>query len=145
MLIGDVRPTTLDGVKSLAAQLRKEQGIKHSNALDLAAKAANCTNFRNAQNTLPARGAAIARPYVLLTIYWCDKDQRYRIGRETLKIELSEPILDICGKSALKNVRGFGDLRMVAEDHFVCDTLAKTQTYARERLCTAERLWKIRG
>lgn len=139
MLIGDVRPTTLDGVKSLAAQLRKEQGIKHSNALDLAAKAANCTNFRNAQNTLPARGAAIARPYVLLTIYWCDKDQRYRIGRETLKIELSEPILDICGKSALKNVRGFGDLRMVAEDHFVCDTLAKTQTYARERLCTAER------
>jgi len=29
MLIGDVRPTTLNGVKSLAAQLHKEQGIKH--------------------------------------------------------------------------------------------------------------------
>lgn len=139
MLIGNVRPTTLNGVKSLAMQLRKEQGIKHSIALDLAAKAADCTNFRNAQRTLPARGTALARPYVLLTIYWCDKKQRYRTGRETLKIELSKPILDICGKFALKNVRGFGDLRMVADDHFVCDTLAQTQTYARERLCTAER------
>jgi hypothetical protein len=139
MLIGDVRPTTLDGVKSLAAQLRKEQSIKHSIALDLAAKAANCTNFRNAQRVLPARGTALPRPYVLLTIYWRDKEQRYRIGRETLKIELSKPILDICGKSALKSVRGFGDLRMVADDHFVCDSLAHTQTYARGRLCTAER------
>ncbi|MBU6297839.1 MAG: DUF5623 domain-containing protein [Alphaproteobacteria bacterium] len=139
MLIGDVRPTTLDGVKSLAAQLRKEQGIKYSIALDLAAKAANCTNFRNARRVLPARGAALARPYVLLTIYWYDKEQRYRSGRETLKIELSKPILDICGKSALKRVRGFDDLRMVADDHFVCDTLAATQTYARKCICVAER------
>jgi len=139
MLIGDVHPTTLDGVKRLAVQLRKEQGIKHSVALDLAAKAADCTNFRNAQRTLPARRAAVTHPYVLLTVYWCDKEQRYQIGRETLRIELSKPILDICDKSALKNVRGFGNLRMVADDHFVCDTLAQTQTYARERLCTAER------
>ena len=28
---------------------------------------------------------------------------------------------------------------MVADDHFVCDTLAPTQIYARQRLCTAER------
>ncbi|WP_413208432.1 hypothetical protein [Rhodospirillum sp. A1_3_36] len=139
MLIGDVHPTTLDGVKRLATELRKEQGIKYSVALDLAAKAANCTNFRNAQRTLPARGAALKIPYVLLTIYWCDKKQRYQIGRETLRVQLSKPILDLCDKSALKSVRGFGNLRMVADDHFVCDTLAETQTYARERLCTAER------
>lgn len=139
MLIGGVRPTTLDGVKSLAAQLRKEQGIKHSNALDIAARAANCTNFRNAQSVLPARGPAVSRPYVLLTIYWCDKEKRYQIGRETLRIELSRPILEICSKSKLKDVRGFGNLRMVAEDHFVCDSLAQTQSYARERLSTAER------
>lgn len=139
MLIDEVRPTTLEGVKSLAAQLRKERGLKHSAALDLAAQAANCTNFRNAQRTLPKRGTALARPYMLLTLYWYDKDQKHRIGRETLKIELSKPVLDICGKFALKSVRGFGDLRMAADDHFVCDTLAHSQTYARERLCTAER------
>jgi hypothetical protein len=139
MLIGNVRPTTLDGVKSLAAQLRKEQGIKHATALELAAKAANCTNFRHARRVLPMRSTAVSAPYVLLTTYWRDKKQQYQSGRETLRIELSRPILDICGKSALKNARGFGDLRMVADDHFVCDTLADTQAYARERLCTAER------
>lgn len=139
MLIGNVRPTTLDGVKSLAAQLRKEQGIKHSVALDDAARAANCSNFRNAQHTLPARGKASERPYMLLTVYWLDREQGYRSGRETLKIDLSKPIFDICGKSALKNVRGFGDLRMVADDHLVCDWLAGSQIYARQQLCTAER------
>lgn len=139
MLIGNVRPTTLDGVKSLAAQFRKEQGLKHSSALDLAARAANCSNFRNAKRVLPARGTALVRPYVLFTMYWCDKDQLYRTGRETLRVELSKPVLDICGKSALKNVRGFGNLRMVADDHFVCDSVAQTQSYARDRLSTAER------
>lgn len=139
MLTGDIHPKTLDGVKSLAAQLRKEQGIKHSAALDLAAKAANCANFRNAQRTLPARGTLFPRPYVLLTIYWRDKNRQYQCGRETLRIELTAPILELCPKPKLKFVRGFGNLRMAAEDHFVCDTVADTQEYARESLCTAER------
>ena len=139
MLIDELRPTTLDGVKSLAAQLRKQKGIKHSSALDIAAKAANCSNFRNAQNMLPARGSAVEGPYVLLTIYWCDKDKRYQVGRETLRIELARPILETCSKSLLKEVRGFGNLRMVADDHFICDDIAQSQDYARNRLATAER------
>ena len=139
MLIGDVRPTTLDGVKSLAAQLRKEQGIKHASALDLASQAANCANFKHALRILPTRGTAFARPYVLLTTYWYDKEQQHQIGRETLKVELSKPILDICGKSELKHVRGFRGLRMVAGDHFVCDDLAVSQDSARRHLCRAER------
>lgn len=139
MLIGDVRPTTLDGVKRLAVQLRKERGLKHSSALDLAARAANCSNFRNAQAVLPLRRAAPAQPYVLLTIYWCDKDNRYAIGRETLRVPLSRPLLEICGKADLKRVRGFGNLRMVADDHFVCDAVSPNQRYARERISAAER------
>ncbi len=139
MLIDELRPTTLDGVKSLAAQLRKQKGIKHATALDAAAKAANCSNFRNAQKVLPARGTTVDSPYVLLTIYWCDKDKRYQIGRETLRIELVRPILETCSKSLLKEVRGFGNLRMVAHDHFICDDIAQSQDYARNRLATAER------
>lgn len=139
MLTGDVRPTTLEGVKSLAAQLRKKRGIKHAIALDLAARAANCSNFRSAQRLLVQQGQEATRPYVLLSIYWYDKKQTYASGRETLKIELSRPILEICGRYALKKVRGFGNLRMVADDHFICDDLAHSQAYARERLCTAER------
>jgi hypothetical protein len=139
MLIGDVRPTTLDGVKSLATQLRKACGIKHSVALDLAARAADCRDFRHARRTLPARRRVSAEPYVLLTYYWLDTKQRYARGRETLRIALSRPILDICDKSTLKQARSFGDLRMVADDHFVCDSLAPSQRSARKWLLSAER------
>lgn len=139
MLIDGPRPTTLVGVKRLAKQMKKTMGIKHSEALDLAARSADCVNFRHAKRTLPVGGSANSRPYVFLTIYWSDKKQGHRCGRETLRIELSIPILDICPKGTLKYVRGFGNLRMVAEDHFVCDDIADTQEYARGRLCTAER------
>jgi hypothetical protein len=139
MLIEDIRPTTLAGVKRLAKQLKKMQGITHADALELAAKSANCVSFHHAQRTLPMKGAGSSSPYVLLTIYWSDKDRGHRCGRETLRIELTRPILELCDKSGLKYVRGFGDLRMVASDHFVCDSIAPSQNYARERLCTAER------
>lgn len=139
MLIDDIRPTSIEGVKSLAVQLRKGKGIKHSAALDIAARSAGCANFRNAQRKLLPRGAALTHNCILLTQYWYDKALGHKIWRETLKIELSTPISDLCAKAALRNVRGFRDLRMVADDHFVCDSLGPNQAYARSRLCTAER------
>lgn len=139
MLTGDVRPKTLEGVKRLAAQLRKEKGIKHTVALDLAARAADCTNFQNARRTLPMGGKAHSQPYVMLSVYWQEDTTPYRRGRETLKIELARPLLETCGKSELKSVRGFSHFRMVADDHLVCDRPMRTQDYSRELLCTAER------
>lgn len=139
MLIGDMRPTTLDGVKSLAAQLRKQSGLKHSAALDLAARAARCENYKHARRTLPQKEAEAGSPYVLLTAYWSDKTQRYASGRETLRITLSRPLSGIGSKAVLKSARGFGDLRQVADDHFVCDTLAPSRDAARGWLVSAER------
>lgn len=138
MLNHDVRPTTLEGIKRLAAELRRKQGIKHSLALDLAAKAANYENFRNARRMLDARGDVPTEHYVLLTRYWLDRKQRQN-GRETLRVKLPMWIRDICGKGALKHVRGFQGLRVVADDHLVCDLLDSSQSYARERLFAAER------
>ncbi len=138
MLTGDVRPSTLAGVKRLAAQFRKERGLKHSSALDLAARAAHCLNYRHAQRTLPQRGSSPSRLYVLLTVYWIDR-KGWPQGRETLEVSLSKPILDLCGKADLKRLRGFGAMRMVAADHFVSDAVAQGQADARERICTAVR------
>lgn len=56
-----------------------------------------------------------------------------------MKAPLSRPVLETCGKADLKRARGFGNLRIVADDHFVCDAVAPNQVYARERLSTAER------
>lgn len=139
MLISEIRPSTVAGVKRLASQLKKQHGIKHSDALDQASRAAGKANFRHALHSLPRTGNRAEIHYVLLTIYWSDKDRSHQCGRETLKIDLSKPVHEICTKNSLKYVRGFGNLRMVADDHFVCDSIAPSQEYARERLCTAER------
>lgn len=49
MLIGDVRPTTLDGVKSLAAQLHKEQGIKHGHCARPCGSGSELLEFQECQ------------------------------------------------------------------------------------------------
>jgi hypothetical protein len=138
MLNSEVRPSTLEGVKRLASQIKKERGIKYSNALDLAAQAASCANYRHALRKLSLTESPPAKHALFLTVYWHSKTS-YRSGRETLKIELSEQILDICSKLDLKKVRGFGTLRMAAADHFVGDWLAPAQEAARDIICKAER------
>jgi len=139
MLIDGVRPKTLSGLKSLASEIRKDRGVKHSTALDLAAKASNFENFRHARRVLPSGRLGADHPYVLLTAYWRDKTGKGRIGRETIRVELSKDVLDICGKYQLKAVRGFGALRMVAPDHFIRDMVLDSQEQARRSLCEAQR------
>ncbi|MCB1455827.1 MAG: DUF5623 domain-containing protein [Nitratireductor sp.] len=139
MLNGNVRPKSLIGIKRLATELRTKVGTKHAEALDTAAKFAGYENYREARKDLLTAHQIGCGSSVLLTRYWIDENDGHRRGRETLKIELSRDILDICSKKDLKYVRGFRDLRMVADDHFVSDTLAPSQKNAREQLCTAER------
>lgn len=62
MVIHDLRPAPLDGVKCLAAQLSRERGIGHLKALDLAACAANCENFKHVRKMVPARGNGVQHP-----------------------------------------------------------------------------------
>lgn len=138
MLTGDVRPSTLDGIKRLAAQIRRERGIKHSVALDLAASAASYSNFRNAQRALRDGPAKFSGNYVLLTRYWYDVKLK-RCGRETLQIDLPKPIDDICNKSRIKYARGFGDMRLAAADHILSDELAHSQDFARGQIYKAAR------
>lgn len=138
MLTGDVRPSTLNGIKRLAAQIRRERGIRHSVALDLAANAASYSNFRNAQRALRENPARFSGNYVLLTRYWYDVKLK-RCGRETLQIDLPKPINEICSKTRLKNARGFGDMRLVAADHLVSDVMAQSQDFARAQICKAAR------
>jgi len=44
-----LRPKTLEGVKRLAKQLKKRDGIQYADALDLAAQQAGCANFETAR------------------------------------------------------------------------------------------------
>lgn len=137
MLNGNIRPSTIEGVKRLATQLRKSSGLKHAEALDAAAKAARCQNFKHAARVLPLR-AGQDKPTLFLTVYWSDS-RTFAEGRETVELGLSKPLLEICGKSQFQNVRGFGSMRLVASDHFVSDSLASSQDEARSIIGKAVR------
>lgn len=53
-MTGIVKPTTVAGIKSLARQLKSEQGISHATALDRAAHTAGYQNYKHALSSILA-------------------------------------------------------------------------------------------
>jgi hypothetical protein len=47
--LDQLRPRTIEGVKRLAKQLKRRDGIQYAEALDRAARQAGCANFANAR------------------------------------------------------------------------------------------------
>ncbi|MEO1046405.1 MAG: DUF5623 domain-containing protein [Pseudomonadota bacterium] len=138
MLNDNIRPSSIDGIKRLATQIKKANGTKHSTALDLAAKSGGFENFTHARRSIAKCTELLSGEHPLfLTRYWYESDP-YRHGRETLEIRLSKPLLEICSKSELKMVRGLGG-RLVAPDHIVSDVVAHSQEFARGEICKAVR------
>ncbi len=137
MLIEDIRPSTVAGIKRLARRICKAEGIPHKQALDRAARAASFENLKHAKETLA--GVPLPPRYQLyLTAYWTDRET-YAIGRETLEIWLSKPLLDLCTKSEMRIVRGLAGLRLAAPDHLVKDMMCQSQDFARDQLCQSVR------
>lgn len=138
MLNENVRPSSIDGIKRLATQIKKDQGVKHAAALDIAAKAASFENFKHARRSLSNKANATGSEHKLfITIYWRET-KPFRQGRETLQINLAKPLLELCSKSELKMARGLWG-RLVAPDHIVHDTVAQSQDFARGEICKAAR------
>lgn len=143
MLNNGVRPSTVRGVKRLARQIRKQGSVQYATALDLASQAAACSNFSHATRALKSRNAENRYVSIFITSYWFDSTKGYAVGRETLEVLLSKPILEICSKSDLKKLRGLGASRLVAADHLVCDELEASQERARKSVCAAVRALKF--
>lgn len=138
MLTNTIRPSTMDGIKRLAKKIKQVLGIKHAAALDLAARAAFFENYKHARRSLSSQtGSASSEHQLFITIYWMES-RPFRAGRETLRVNLSKPLLELCSKSELKKARGLWG-RLVAPDHIVHDTVAQSQKFARGEICKAAR------
>jgi len=139
MLNENIQPSSIDGIKRLANQIKKSKGLPHHEALNVAAKAASFENFAHARGQLKNHSkATVYGNQLFLSVYWYDRDS-YSTGRETLEINLSKPLLDICTKYELKNVRGLGRFRQAAKDHLVKDDVDSSQNDARRTICAAVR------
>ncbi|UTW60236.1 DUF5623 domain-containing protein [Kordiimonas sp. SCSIO 12603] len=139
MLKDNIQPSSLDGIKRYAKQLKKANGIPHNKALDIAAKAGSFANYTHARKQFQNVTSNDAQGEELfLTAYWYDNKVR-KIGRETLKVTLASPVLEIASKSELRKARGLDWFRVVAPDHLVKDEQSHSQSEARRMICSAVR------
>lgn len=141
MSIKSIRPSTIDGIKRLAKDLKVRDGVGHMKALDTAAMAAGFQNFRHAKNCLRdslVRSASSPRHHLYLTAYWKDTATGTAI-RETLVLSMSAPWSELLAQAQLGNHWALMYFRPEASDHLAREILLRTQSAARRAVCAAAR------
>jgi hypothetical protein len=139
MLLQDVRPSSMIGIKRLARQIRNAENVPLNQALRRAAQAASFSNFEHARRALPdASPAASLGHQLFLTAYWTER-KTFELGRETLEIRLSKPLIDLCTRSEMKLVRALCNMRLASPDHLVKDMVCPSQDFARGQICQTVR------
>lgn len=131
-----IRPTTLVGIKRYAKDIRKARGIIHALALDEAARMAGYRDYRDARRSLEAGDAA--NHFVFITANWRDRETKAR-GRETLRLEINRPLVELITPKQARRDRYLGDVRFDASDHLVSQTFDSSQDLARRSACRIAR------
>lgn len=140
MIGNDIRPTTIVGIKRLANNLRKSEGIRHLSALDLASTRAGFKNFRHAMAVLE-NGRTGSRKHlhtVFLTAYWREP-RSLAEGREMMELHLGRPWQSLIDARELRISRALGDFRGRASDHLASKSFYRSQVSAQQALCFAAR------
>ncbi|MEO7690925.1 MAG: DUF5623 domain-containing protein [Sphingomonas sp.] len=129
-----VRPSTIDGIKSLATVIKREQSVTHAQALNLAARVAGYDNYSAARRALAGK----ARHRLWITVRWNNRKAKER-GRETLQVTLAVPYGELVTPAQASNDRYLGNLRLDASDHVVSLSISEDQELARRRVCEIAR------
>lgn len=132
----NITPSTLEGISSLAKDIKREQAIPHHTALDKAAIKAGFQNYRHAQNV--SKNRASARYQIFLTCYWKAKDSGIR-GRETLTMLIDQPLTGLVTSPQRSWNPKLGRARFSGPDHLEISTLSDSQSRARESVCEMAR------
>ncbi len=134
MATSTVAPSTIDGIKRLAKQIKRAQNIPHHQALNLAANQAGFENLRHAHRQLVPE-TPLRHP-VYLTAYWRENGVG---GRETFKVLLPAPLSDLIRLNQVRHARNLGHFKLEAPDHLERGTDTRSQELAKQELSGAER------
>jgi hypothetical protein len=119
-----VAPSTIDGIKRLAKQIKRAQNIPHHQALNFAAKQAGYENLRHAHHHLVPQIQSLHAAY--LTAYWRENKVG---GRETIKVLLPVALADLIRPHQLRHARHLGHFKLEAPDHL--ERVSDTQSLSR--------------
>ncbi len=138
MSLESVRPTTISGIKRLASQLGKRDGIRHTAALETAARQAGFPSYHQARSQLAVAPAVRPTNEAFISICWIER--RGGAGQELLVVPLGKKLSELVTPRQLYTSRYFHGLKLVADDHLGRGARAKSQDEARTWACEAARL-----
>ena len=147
MSIASIRPSTVDGIKSLAKKIKRERNVTHMEALDLASRQAGYENFVHAKRKLATAlsqelGTASPSYPVYLVAHWQERPApgaNRRFGRELYRVDLSRPLPDVIPRHRLQHARNLRQAKMEYTDHIEFEGDIIGQAEARKALVYAAR------
>jgi hypothetical protein len=143
MLLNEIQPSSIDGIKRLAKQIKSSECITHTVALDRASRAAKFENFIHARRVLSnGSQSEFVGHDLYITAYWRDRDTEAS-GRETLKITLLKPLDDLIRPAQYRLTRALEPMQREAIDHVSRRAVVWTQSSARRDCCAAARMFQF--
>lgn len=134
-----IKPSTIDGVKRLANQLKKSENLPHAYALDAAARLAGYENYAHARRSIKVEQSAGLPGYDLyIGVPWNDREIKTR-GIEVLKIRTGSRLDDIVRPSLYREARGLTTMRRREVDYIEDSHVSHSQSRARRDACIAAR------
>jgi hypothetical protein len=139
-----IHPTTLEGIKRLAGDIKRERSIQHCAALDEAAKAAGFSNLRHAQNALataPGSQSAARKYHIYITAYWAERNGAS--GRETLRLRMRAPWKSLVTPRQLADCKRVRLFRALGDDHLCARETLLGQASAQTAVLRAARIMQF--
>tara|TARA_R110002051_G_scaffold6914_2_gene32682 strand:+ start:19747 stop:21051 length:1305 start_codon:yes stop_codon:yes gene_type:complete len=140
MSVFDIKPTTIVGIKRLASNISKREGVAHSVGLDQAAVCAGYANYKNALRTLNSSAIVAPSPHfsIFISVFWRNPGTKER-GTEIIEVSLPKTLDRIIDARRYKYVRGLWNFRRVADDHLLCQAGIERRDIALAEACRAAR------
>lgn len=131
-----IEPSTLGGIKRLAKQIKRLEGITHTAALDVASQSAGYQNFNHARNTLS--NLKVSQYPVQIHAYWRDKETCEK-GSETLTLLLPCDWREFLSPSEFSLIRELWHYSVMGNADLSRKTFLNSKNAARESLCAVAR------
>lgn len=135
---GQIRPSSIDGIKRYAKTLKTSQGVPHAKALNLAAAAGGFQNYTHARRLLEGQASSAAQHLAYISVSWRVRETN-ATGQEILTVHVKAPLAELVKSHHLKAARHFGAFHFAAPDHLSRDLVASSQSEARRDACAAAR------
>ncbi|MGB3456554.1 MAG: DUF5623 domain-containing protein [Litorimonas sp.] len=130
-MLDTLRPKTLTGIKTLARDIKRRDGLTQTDALEAAARQSGFPNYHAARKRLAySTGSALN----FVTVHWSGRNEegRFKAGRKSLHLPLNAYIGDLFTRYEVQMMGATRGTRLAARDHVVVRSVCEKPDQAEE-------------